>query len=1164
MRLTSLTLHRYGNYESDRISFSARPGVVNILWAPNSAGKSVLRNAVADLLYGIHDRTPMDFRFGYAGMRIAANIVLTNGEEMAFRRHKARGRPLTDEADNPIDPAFLHAILGGRDRALLERLFVLDTEALRAGGRALLESGGDVASALLSAAGGIREARALKQRLEKQRDDLAPTRKTGSRPFYQALDRFTGARARTRDALVRPDEWFRRQKELDALEASQRERNQEAEQRSATIARLERIRRVRPWLAQLAAAEAWLTDHPDAPRFAPDTRATLDNARQTAASAEAMAVAAEQKRARAEAELAAQVLDDQLFALADAIDALRDSAVTARKAAVDLPGLRASLAETTARLASLAETLGTDQFVLPPRPLVVRTRRLRDEYTKLAASAATAAAEFQHRSTERESAREAAELSSDTRDVRALEDLLTEIRANGDPLRALDKAAEALEAAALGVASSLARVPGWSGGAEALAALRPPGIDQWRRLDDDRTSATRDAEDARIRLREAVQARDQAQRDLAALAGGEPVPDENALAAARAHRDAGWRLIFRRAFTADPPSPSEEAAFAGEAPLPLAFERAQLTADGIADRRARESDLLARIRVARDAVTAADQQVAAAEQRARLAEERLSQTRRAWEQICAPLALPADARLSEAQAFLDARLGVLDAMDRHGKELAVHTALQHRHADWAGRLSTLLDHDGGGLPALLVLADRAIDAARLATAEQTERERARTQAERELARAKAANDQAVQALTVWRENWRAVLKDLGRPPDEDPAETDAVLELLEQAADARREADDITRAIDVMTTDVQRFEASVAAVISSLPGRDPPTDPFDAARALTHRLTAERDRRTRHRVLSEAEENARAEAEAAATTHRAARDQLRVLLDLIGVETIETAYPRLLLSDERARFEGEKAQAEARLREAGDGLPVDVLRADAAASPVDEDLVRIEAEKAAQTAASAAAQQAAAEASALRLTLSNMMDDTAINDAAADQQAAVATIASTLDEALLYHAASLLLERALASVEKSGDSAMLRRISTIFNALTGGAHDRVVTDQDDDGTARLRLVQSRHPDERQSIDQLSEGARDQLFLALRVAAIEDHLGSASPLPFVGDDILQTFDDDRALAALRVLAGLSQHTQVIVLTHHRHVLDLAMSLGEGIVYPCPRESLLTPA
>ena len=82
---------------------------------------------------------------------------------------------------------------------------------------------------------------------------------------------------------------------------------------------------------------------------------------------------------------------------------------------------------------------------------------------------------------------------------------------------------------------------------------------------------------------------------------------------------------------------------------------------------------------------------------------------------------------------------------------------------------------------------------------------------------------------------------------------------------------------------------------------------------------------------------------------------------------------------------------------------------------------------------------------------------------------------------------------------------------------------------------------------------LSEGTRDQLYLALRLAAIEAHAQGSPVLPFIGDDILQTFDDNRALATMRVLCELSATTQVILLTHHRHLVELASRLPSGAVH-----------
>jgi uncharacterized protein YhaN len=46
------------------------------------------------------------------------------------------------------------------------------------------------------------------------------------------------------------------------------------------------------------------------------------------------------------------------------------------------------------------------------------------------------------------------------------------------------------------------------------------------------------------------------------------------------------------------------------------------------------------------------------------------------------------------------------------------------------------------------------------------------------------------------------------------------------------------------------------------------------------------------------------------------------------------------------------------------------------------------------------------------------------------------------------------------------------------------------------------------------------------------------------MPFIVDDILIKFDNERATATLQVLADLSKKTQVIFFTHHRHLVELA--------------------
>jgi hypothetical protein len=84
-----------------------------------------------------------------------------------------------------------------------------------------------------------------------------------------------------------------------------------------------------------------------------------------------------------------------------------------------------------------------------------------------------------------------------------------------------------------------------------------------------------------------------------------------------------------------------------------------------------------------------------------------------------------------------------------------------------------------------------------------------------------------------------------------------------------------------------------------------------------------------------------------------------------------------------------------------------------------------------------------------------------------------------------------------------------------------------------------RAVQARE------VPGLSTGAGDQLYLALRIAAVEEYLAHGIPLPFVADDLFVSYDDERAAAGFRVLAQLAQKTQVLFFTHHPHTSALAL-------------------
>jgi uncharacterized protein YhaN len=56
--------------------------------------------------------------------------------------------------------------------------------------------------------------------------------------------------------------------------------------------------------------------------------------------------------------------------------------------------------------------------------------------------------------------------------------------------------------------------------------------------------------------------------------------------------------------------------------------------------------------------------------------------------------------------------------------------------------------------------------------------------------------------------------------------------------------------------------------------------------------------------------------------------------------------------------------------------------------------------------------------------------------------------------------------------------------------------------------------------------------------------LEDYSSRNEPAPLIVDDIFQTFDDERASAGLKALAGTAERFQTILFTHEMSVVEIA--------------------
>lgn len=173
-------------------------------------------------------------------------------------------------------------------------------------------------------------------------------------------------------------------------------------------------------------------------------------------------------------------------------------------------------------------------------------------------------------------------------------------------------------------------------------------------------------------------------------------------------------------------------------------------------------------------------------------------------------------------------------------------------------------------------------------------------------------------------------------------------------------------------------------------------------------------------------------------------------------------------------------------------------------------------------------------------------------DAAADYRQQAESCAAALQEDaarfLRLKLATNFLQTQIERFRKENQGPLLEKSGRVFQKITRGAFSGLDAEFN---AADVPVLVGLRPDQTSvSIGGMSEGTRDQLYLALRLAALDQYLDAHEPMPLILDDLLITFDDERARAILPQLAGLAKRTQVFLFTHHEHLVELCrQTLGE---------------
>ncbi|MEM5318245.1 AAA family ATPase [Paraburkholderia sp. JHI869] len=1135
MRLKQLDLIKYGKFTDTTLPFPHAAHDFHVIVGPNEAGKSTVRTAVSELLFGMRLQTPLDFLHGTPELRIGG--VLENGAaEQRF--HRARGRnSLRTPQDDKLPDDFLTAFLDGASKEFFEQMFGLDHARLVEGGRSILDASDKLGQVLFESAAGVGSLGPVREELENRAAELWAPRRSGS-AYAQAETSFAEATGELKAAQVRTRDWVEKKDALEAVEqAIERLR---AEQRSfeSQRSKLERVRRLAPYIEELALKQNALAALGEVVDLPPTAYADLLKAqgdiaaeRKVQEARQADLVGKQASRDAIEPDRAAL----ELAAEIDALDTLRGECVNhPRELLVRETEIRNHLDAAFAAAAQLGWP--SDEAALRaalPGALALKTvtNLLRDH--GLREQSLTTAREAHS-----EQQRKLAQLQEQLARLPGF-DVPHALHAALDDAREFRNSAAKESALERDLADAQRTVEEkrqllgqWSKPVQALRALNLPSATRLAALqkeESERVSAVAAAREAAAAAREDIERFELQEKQFTQ---GNKVVTTAEVQAARTRRDSAWDEVKKARIS-----------LADGAP---AVDDAMRLADELVDAQLGTSQAAATLQNLRQQVETAranaQRKLAALSER----ESELEAFRNGWAQIANDAQLPG-MPLADMGAWLANREAALNAQsesDRRASELEARRMSRNTaHAALLEALRPVAQtNDNDALTTLIGVAETVVQSAQKSA---VQREGLETQI-RDVER---ASESAQSRLTIeqdayakWQAQWREALAqaNLGARAATLAAAEGAV-DLANVIAAAFSDAEAPRNRIRTIRTQLETLEADARRLAQALaPESHASSDGIDVARQLAARLATAREMAKSLAQTDADLQVARTRVADAAAAVAGAQARIEPILKLAGVSAIDAALPLAERSDTRRALSNAISAARDTLVREGDGLAQEAIAAEIAQQPIAE----VPALLAAVNQQREAGDLALSECLQQQVSAAQAFD--AINGQAnaalaeAKRQEALSAMGEAAEQYLEAATASRLLKWATDRYRDQKQGPMLRRAGEIFNGLTLGEFARLVVDNERNPPA---LHARRSNGKTVEVGGMSEGTRDQLFLALRIAALELQLASKAALPFVADDLFINFDDERAKAGFAALRNLSAKTQVLFLTHHDHLLPM---------------------
>ncbi len=1151
MRFHRLDLIKYGKFSDRTVDFPVAKHDFHLIIGPNEAGKSTLRSAIVDLLFGIPSRSPLSFLHPLSELRLGAHISNASAE-LEFHRAKAQKQTLRTPLDTVLPDIALTPFLGSADKHFFDQMFGLDHTRLVSGGNSILNAENDVGQILFQSAAGVASLGKIRDALVAEADKLWAPRKSNDRAYYLAANQLEKATSDLKAATVRTKIWADADSKVEALQIALNGERDQHQQLQTQRSSLERIRRLAPFLTTLRDSETKRSELGEVIELATDANAILVTAERDLAIAESRLLLRKADVEKTTTHLATIQVDEALLGLANDISALDKLRLQYSAYSRDIDRRKKEIALLWGDICDFCVQLGwtcdSESSVAQQLPTYLVQRELiqliRDHGGIIEVLRAAEQASRTKQSEIDGLAKQLSELQSGEVSP-VLRAALATAKSLGDTVALMQNKQAGLSSAKITLEALLQDLGSWRKALPELIELQIPSQETLSRLLQDRQALVADKKAEATQLKNQKTTVAQLELKLSQFKELHHPTTHDDVTQARHERDESWLAIKT-----------------GEQSLQqegITFEAALLNADKVADSLLDNVEDVTELQSLRHQLEKELLTLASLEAQCSNLDAAILSFDESWAQKAATLNVQA-MPLENMGAWMNKREKALAAafvyQESQNSLDALCLAVSESSLSLAKALqaSSLSVNNEDNLAVLCVQAEgfiKTLDAAKVRhetlTAQWLAAQTLVNSLAHTLADAKTAEHR-------WTKAWLIALEKAGLSASGDMGSVEGALELISQIAEKLKKIKQIqVERIDAMNLDLKAFSVEALRLMQVLAPELNAETAEQISQKLSSRLASTQEAFVERTRLRSALQEANAQLLEATESKHTATASLKPLMDRAGLSNPALLADAIKRSDMQRQLNVDISHVQTTVLNGGDGLTR--LQIEAEIDATDLLLLNSDLAKINDQLADAVSRQnilSADYADATRALLEIGGSDVA-SKAEAQRQEALAQMSDVAERYIKVFTAERLLRWSIDRYREEKQGPLLNRASTIFSTLTSGAFRKLYVDFD---RQPMALEGLRSDGNQVGISGLSDGTRDQLYLALRLAALEMHLEQAMPLPFIADDLFINYDDVRSSAGFEALKTLSEQTQVIFLSHHDHLIPTVQAVfGEkvNIVY-----------